>query len=752
MIIPKCNRFSISGRSITPHLETFIIGQTSTQRAAPAVWLRPERSNLAHRETLEFHKAITFWYKQLSFFLSRALSVKTIFFFYFCVVFSFSHCCLANADNEHNSRLDKAAFLFNQGKLKNAIAEYRKLEQLMTVPKEPILNLALIYKNLRQYKKSILEYKKLLAIAPDKIVYANLGEVYYLNAMPDLAIDAFNTALKMGDKGEMLYFWLAKCYEDKGDWQNAVLHYKRALGINDEMVLSLQGLGNLYVQKKMWAQAETELKKIKKLDPSMLFVYPALALAYFSQAKYDLSLKAFRHIRAYDPQNKEAVKYIDKIYQLAGKDFKSKLLKKEKSRIADSHAKKLSSKVISGAPLVRVCIGRAKKLRFKCASDFHIYPVGKSSKVLFSGNADTLCKVCLNNGKLMLSLQQRIIKQLPLKIIIAPQSSILIFGIELGNGQYWANKIDRIYRGKIEIMPDKNGEFKIINIVNLEEYLYSVLPSEMPSSWPMDALKAQAVAARSEAYVKFGRHKKEGFDFCSGVHCQSYGGANVESKDSCSAVDTTQGEIAVYQGMPIDAVYSNSCGGHTQGNIFAKCDNIPYLQGKQDTVAKTGYSFPLAPFALEDWLWGNNLSINCDNREFSRQSNFRWTRLYKRKELEKLINKKLSVRGLIAINILERDKSSHIKSIEIVDINGRFIVKKELVIRRMLGNLRSSMFNIDVKLDKNGHAEEFLFYGGGWGHGVGMCQVGAATMAQKGYSYSDILKFYYTDIDLKKMY
>ena len=120
--------------------------------------------------------------------------------------------------------------------------------------------------------------------------------------------------------------------------------------------------------------------------------------------------------------------------------------------------------------------------------------------------------------------------------------------------------------------------------------------------------------------------------------------------------------------------------------------------------------------------------------------------------MEKLINKKQHIGRLISIDIKERHPSSHVHSIYIKGSKDELFIEKELNIRRLLGDLRSGMFNINVKLDKNGQAESFLFYGGGWGHAVGMCQVGAATMAERGFDFKEILNFYYTDIEVKKLY
>ncbi len=662
---------------------------------------------------------------------------------------------LSGKDAPYPEHLSRARLLFNQGQYKKAIAEYKKAEKNISAAKEAILNLAIIHKNLRQYPQAIKYYRKLLSLEPNKIVYLNLGEVYYLKAMPDMAIKSFKAALKMGQGGGLIYFWLGKCFAEKADLENARHYYQKAVEIDGAIVLAHLELGRLYAKKKMWSNAQKEFEKTKELDPSIRDVYPALAASYFNQAKYELALKTFRKVRSVDPDDLKIKSYIEKIYRVAGKDLKKKLAKKERKRIAASLAKKVLPKKLKAAPIVRVLIGKTgRHLRFKWGSNFSIREKN-SAKTLFQGQENKLYRLVCKKRKILLFSDEKKIREFGPQIRIcaeAPAATILIFDVGFGEGQYWASKTDRLYRGKIELTAVSEDYLKIINVLNLEEYLYGVLPSEMPSSWPAEALKAQTIAARSEAYIKLGRHKAEGFDYCADVHCQAYGGVNVETRATCSAVDKTSGLVAVYAGKPVDAVYSNSCGGHTQDNIFSQGKAVSYLKGRVDTIQPVGFFFPLSPLELEDWLWGEDIPVNCNSDFLSRRSNFRWMRYYPIKKLEILINKKMKTGKLLAINILERNSSAHIKRIEIIGTKGRFIVNKELKIRRLLGNLRSSMFNIDVKLDKKGQPEAFLFYGGGWGHAVGMCQVGAASLAQKGYSYAQILKFYYHGIEIEKKY
>ncbi len=130
---------------------------------------------------------------------------------------------------------------------------------------------------------------------------------------------------------------------------------------------------------------------------------------------------------------------------------------------------------------------------------------------------------------------------------------------------HWDKITDREYRGKIEICPDGDA-LKVINAVDMESYLRGVVSSEMPYTYPLEALKAQAVAARGEAIMKAHRHEAEGFGLCATQHCQVYGGATSERPSTDQAVASTRGEVVTYDGRIADTLYSSNCGGHT-----AKC-------------------------------------------------------------------------------------------------------------------------------------------------------------------------------------
>jgi peptidoglycan hydrolase-like amidase len=330
------------------------------------------------------------------------------------------------------------------------------------------------------------------------------------------------------------------------------------------------------------------------------------------------------------------------------------------------------------------------------------------------------------------------------------KGAVTLFDVRFGKNMFWSDKQDRSYRGDMEFILKDKG-ILVVNRIPMESYLYSVVPSEMPAYWPVEALKAQAVAARSEALAKLGRHKAEGFDFCPEVHCQVYAGVEKETEITNLAVDETRGAVLYYKNKPVDAIYSSCCGGHSQDNIFSSAVETCW-RGIYDGTDESRLQFPLSPLGLQYWLKEPPQGIFCDVPDFAKASNFRWVRVYTAQEMNDMVRALADIGDVRKIIAVQRETSGHISKLRIVGTKSSLVIERELKIRTALGKLRSSMFKIEVKRDAGGVPEQFVFYGGGWGHGVGMCQAGACGMALRAKTYRDILQHYYKDIEFRKMY
>jgi len=345
------------------------------------------------------------------------------------------------------------------------------------------------------------------------------------------------------------------------------------------------------------------------------------------------------------------------------------------------------------------------------------------------------------------------------------ETTVTLYGVKIGSGFNWESMADRTYRGLVELRIGNDARLCAISEIPIDRYLKGVVPAEMPAGYPLEALKSQAVAARSEVLAKIGtKHLNDPFDFCANVHCQVYSGTTVETDNTNKAVESTLGETLYYDDRICDAVYSAVCGGHTEHkhNVWNPPEEH-YLTGKYDANDESKFTLDLSREKdAREWI-EDRPDVYCSlNQEdlptiltYSRKY-FRWEVSYSRKELEDIIKQRTGedIGTLYDIIPLERGISGRLNEIEILGSRKNLRIKKELNIRRALSQtyLRSACFVIDIEVDQIGTPMAFTFKGAGWGHGVGMCQIGAAVMALHKIKYRNILKHYYTDTEIRKIY
>jgi SpoIID/LytB domain protein len=375
-----------------------------------------------------------------------------------------------------------------------------------------------------------------------------------------------------------------------------------------------------------------------------------------------------------------------------------------------------------------------------------------------------------------------------IKLKALPNSFFSLFNVIIGNRFHWERKEDQTFQGDLILQARKDGTIAAINEIPLEDYLKSVISSEMSGVAPIEFLKAHAILSRSWLLAVLNRKKKaeetsipasarkiiEGevmrwydredhdlYDVCSDDHCQRYHGVTkILSEQDEEAVLETHGKVITFQGKICDARYSKACGGFTEEYDTA-WDNkrVPYLTSILD--APVFYPLIRTEEEVSAWILSDP-AANCNTKDehllkkilpdYDRETKnfFRWTIEYSREELEEILQKKsgFDFGTLQEILPLRRGPSGRIFRLKIVGSKRSMIVGKELEIRRWLSpsHLYSSAF---VVVTDGGR---FIFKGAGWGHGVGLCQIGAAVMATKGFSAEEILKYYFRGIEIKKIY
>ena len=316
------------------------------------------------------------------------------------------------------------------------------------------------------------------------------------------------------------------------------------------------------------------------------------------------------------------------------------------------------------------------------------------------------------------------------------EASFILYDVVIGIDFHWQQKRTFKYAGGLKFIVE-GDRITAVNCIGMEDYLMSVISSEMKSSASIELLKAHAVISRSWLKARLKDHKAghEHFDVCADDHCQRYQGLTMAvGDDVCRAIDRTWGQVLEYGGDICDTRYSKCCGGRTE--LFSTCwedVDLPYLQSVED------------PFC--DCENSSILSQVLNDYDLHTADFHDWTVQYTTDELSELVRTRTGIDfgTIVALEAVERGPSGRIKYLRITGTLHEEVIGKELAIRKALSSshLKSSAFEIEKSPDG------FVLKGRGWGHGVGLCQIGAAAMAAQGYDYRQILSHYYVGAEIK---
>ena len=342
-------------------------------------------------------------------------------------------------------------------------------------------------------------------------------------------------------------------------------------------------------------------------------------------------------------------------------------------------------------------------------------------------------------------------------------ASFTLKDVVIGIGFQWERKEEQRFCGSL-LLKMEEGMVRAVNVVPVEKYLASVISSEMSANASLELLKAHAVISRSwllrilnlndnpnpnpdhnstslnsQTIIRwYDNESHTGFEVCADDHCQRYQGITRQTNPHVvEAIEATRGQVLTYEGKVCDARFSKCCGGMTE--VFESCwENVrhPYLVAKPDPYCNTTDK--------------RILSQVLNNYDQETVDFYRWKVTYTTDELSELVGRKSGIDfgRILDLVPLERGASGRIIMLKVVGEKRTVTVGKELEIRKWLSesHLYSSAFEVE-KTEKG-----FVLYGKGWGHGVGLCQIGAAVMGDQGIPYDEILSFYYPHADLSKVW
>ncbi|HVM32871.1 MAG TPA: SpoIID/LytB domain-containing protein [bacterium] len=327
------------------------------------------------------------------------------------------------------------------------------------------------------------------------------------------------------------------------------------------------------------------------------------------------------------------------------------------------------------------------------------------------------------------------------------QKPVALHALVSNPGYFFAREQDKAYRGALEIYPKAGQGFQVINRVSLEQYLGGVIPSEMSAAWPLPALEVQAIVARTYALSKLGRHEAEGFDVCDSVHCQVYGGLAAENPRTNEAILKTAGQVLEHKGKIMAVAFSAQCGGHTQDYQEAWGVDTGVVGVRDDAPGENpDMDFPLSPYSLETWIHEGR-DAYCHLPDLRGYQNFRWVVVVKASDLEAKAPQLGRLRRLV---VEHRSKAGWADHLLVEGDRGSETLKGD-VIRSFLGGIRSNLIWVETQLNPQGWPEAFVIYGGGWGHGVGLCQVGALGLVRQGKGVEEVLRHYFPLADLRRL-
>ena len=340
------------------------------------------------------------------------------------------------------------------------------------------------------------------------------------------------------------------------------------------------------------------------------------------------------------------------------------------------------------------------------------------------------------------------------------ENSFVLHNVRIGIGFHWDRHEDQEFAGRLEILHNADGTKTAVNVIDLEDYLCSVISSEMSANSPMELLKAHAVISRSWAIRAIAANKRAerplcskskvestfesnghiGFDVCADDHCQRYEGLTRMNTRAVEAVRATAGQVLMYQNEICDCRFHKCCGGKTEE--FETCwedKHIPYLESVE------------CPYCAPNYLKDKTiLRQSLNDYDLETADYHDWKVTYSASELGAIVREKSGIDfgDIMDLVPLKRGKSGRIYELEIIGTKRRQVIGKELTIRRWLSKtcLYSSWF--DVKKDCQLSTVNYQLIGHGWGHGVGLCQIGATTMAAEGATYEQILAHYYRNSSL----
>ena len=648
--------------------------------------------------------------------------------------------------------------LYRQGFITKA-AEAYYAEAQKTGEARPLMNASMCLRQAGKYQEAIEMLQKAAEIDTDNAeIRSELGWLKFHSADYIGAKEDFEQALKLDKELSRAELGLGSAYANIGEKEGMIKHLKKYKEMRPEFAGVDYVLAWNYFNFKMYKEAEDALVNTLRKDSTFIEARMSLAGIYTRQKKHNSAWNQYARVLEAVP-NHPVAKEMKK--KLTGKLSRQpeeirppfRIYKPLKMEPVDAVSKLMRSiklRVGLGTNMVGKQ-GINNVLKVKSFNGMSIS--GKESKKVFAiARPDEVWTAIFQGGNkfIMKNNAGMTIGPFTGTVVLTPntKNGTVIFEAYKKTRNPWFRTGDRQYRGVIELSPIKNKGLKVINVVEAELYLLGVVPSEVSPQWPYESLKSQAVIARTQVLIRRARggiHKADGYHICDGQHCQAYKGKSNEANSTSKAVMDTEGEILTYNNRPAETFFHASCGGWIQasGEVNGWA-NVPYLTSHDDGDPDDPKD-PLDPWDFH--LWITNLpSGNCNDPQRVSPSKYRWMKILRQKDLTLRVNKSYKIGEIKEIIPMQRSRAGNVNSLKIVGTKGTANITREHLIRNILGfnSLKSTLFDLEINRTRDGSIRNYWIYGGGWGHGIGLCQSGSASLAGRyGKTYREILDFYF---------
>ncbi len=664
---------------------------------------------------------------------------------------------------------DKANRLFFVGQLTKSV-EFYKRALLQNPTTQVYLDAAVVYKTLDRIKESIDMFEKAAVLDPSNAdIFSELGWACLQVSQTERAQGAFNKALEIRPDDPSALLGLGVALADLRKTDEAIQALRMLKKFRPNFAASSFLIGRACESVGDFKNAHENYVQTMKRDWTFNEARVSLAKASQKVGKIDQAIAQLQSLNSSDPQNPEIKNSLRALSASAPDPEEEEKEEKTIVSVASDTSKFVAihsyKEFFSGIPL-RVGVwtspaGKAARIKtFSFLSSEPFSVIGKKSKKLY-GRVDGKEKwevKMVKTGHFLLKSKGGEYGPFNGPIRLEPEldtNAFLFESVTLARG-FRPENSPKEYRGVLEVAPRTGGGVYVVNEVDIEEYLLGCVPAEIPSTWPIEAQKAQAVIARTQGVLRkdsFRPHRKAGYDLCDSQHCQVYKGIRAESSASQRAVQETRGVLLYYKEKLAYSYYYSSCGGHSRdSNDLRGWGNLSYLRGVVDGDVNPS-ALPVSPWKMELWI-RDNPDAFCNLQDYVTSSEFRWLRIVPLSVAERKLSRKFRLGKVLRIVPLARGVSGHVKELLIEGSRRKVILKKENDIRSAftIGSLRSTLFIIEAKKDVKGNIKEFWVSGGGWGHGVGLCQTGAGGLANKHQkTYEEILTFYYPGTHVRRV-